>query len=133
MPQEEFPIPEVDMTRVGPALWRTKVDYATDEKVGSLIVDTPNRYLYHVLLGGRAARYGIASSKEDVSRSGRAVVDYKRKSPRWTPPDEMVARQPELEPYSIANGGMAPGIKNPLGARAFYIHKDGKDTIYRIH
>lgn len=133
MPQEDFPIPEADMTRFDPAFWRTEVDYATDEKVGSLIVDTPNRYLYHVLPGGRAARYGIGVGKDGFSWAGRAVVAYKRKWPRWTPPDEMVARQPELEPYSIANGGMAPGIKNPLGARAFYIHKDGKDTIYRIH
>lgn len=45
----------------------------------------------------------------------------------------MVARQPELEPYSIANGGMGPGLRNPLGARALYIHKDGRDTLYRIH
>ncbi|WP_407809918.1 L,D-transpeptidase, partial [Staphylococcus aureus] len=52
---------------------------------------------------------------------------------RWTPPDEMIARQPELEPYSSRNGGMEPGLKNPLGARALYIFKDGKDTIYRLH
>ncbi len=52
---------------------------------------------------------------------------------RWKPPDEMVARQPELEPYSIANGGMDPGLTNPLGARALYIFQNGKDTLYRIH
>jgi len=133
MPQEEFPLPEVDMTRFDPAFWRTEVDYATDERPGSLIVDTPNRYLYHVLSGGRATRYGIGVGRDGFSWAGRAVVAYKRKWPRWTPPNEMVARQPELEPYSIANGGMAPGLTNPLGARALYIHKDGKDTIYRIH
>jgi len=123
----------VDMTRFDPAFWRTEVDYATDERPGSLIVDTPNRYLYHVLSGGRATRYGIGVGRDGFSWAGRAVVAYKRKWPRWTPPNEMVARQPELEPYSIANGGMAPGLTNPLGARALYIHKDGKDTIYRIH
>lgn len=133
MPQEQFPLPEVDMTRFDPNFWRSEVDYVTDERPGSLIVDTPNKYLYHVLPGGRATRYGIGVGRDGFSWAGRAVVAYKRKWPRWTPPNEMVARQPELEPYSIANGGQAPGLTNPLGARALYIHKDGKDTIYRIH
>lgn len=133
LPQEEFPIPELDVSRFDPAYWRTEVDYDTPEKPGTLIVDTPNKYLYHVLQDGRATRYGIGVGRDGFSWAGRATVAYKRKWPRWTPPDEMVARQPELEPYSIANGGMAPGLTNPLGARALYIHKDGKDTIYRIH
>jgi len=133
LPNEEFPLPAVDMARFDPAFWRMEVDYVTDEKPGTLIVDTPNRYLYHVHAGGRATRYGIGVGRDGFAWAGRAKVAYKRKWPRWTPPDEMVARQPELEPYSIANGGMAPGLKNPLGARALYIHKDGKDTIYRIH
>src|SRR5690606_30796719 len=64
---------------------------------------------------------------------GRGVIQYKRAWPKWTPPDEMIARQPELEQYSWRNGGMPPGLDNPLGARALYIFKDGKDTIYRIH
>lgn len=51
----------------------------------------------------------------------------------WTPPDSMVAPQPTLEPYSIANGGMNPGLKNPLGSRALYIHEGGNDTLYRLH
>ena len=65
--------------------------------------------------------------------SGRGVIQYKRAWPRWTPPDEMIARQPELEPYSAANGGKPPGLDNPLGARALYIFQDGQDTLYRIH
>lgn len=133
MPEEDFPIPEVNMAQLDQRLWRTEVDYFTDEKPGTLIVDTPARYLYHVLPEGRAMRYGIGVGREGFAWSGRAHVAYKRRWPRWTPPDSMVARQPELEPYSIANGGMAPGLNNPLGARSHYIHKDGKDTLYRIH
>ncbi|HEV7310067.1 L,D-transpeptidase [Ensifer sp.] len=133
MPDEPFPIPEVRISEVDPKFWRQEVDYPTDERPGTLIVDTPAKYLYHVLPGGRAMRYGIGVGREGFAWSGRAIVAYKRKWPRWTPPDEMVARQPKLAPYSIANGGMPPGLKNPLGARALYIHKDGKDTLYRIH
>src|SRR5690606_1299021 len=87
MPQQEFPIPEADMTRFDPAYWRTEVDYVTDEKVGSLIVDTPNRYLYHALPGGRATRYRICVAKDGDACAGRAVVASKIKWPRWTPTD----------------------------------------------
>lgn len=133
MPHEHFPIPEVDVTQLDERFWRTEVDYPTKEKPGTLIIDTPARYLYHIKRHGRATRYGIGVGRDGFSWAGRAIVAYKRKWPRWTPPDSMVARQPELEPYSIANGGMDPGLNNPLGARALYIHKDGKDTLYRIH
>lgn len=133
MPHERFPIPEVDVTQLDERFWRTEVDYPTDEKSGTLIVDTPAKYLYHVKPYGRATRYGIGVGRDGFSWAGRAIMAYRREWPRWTPPDSMVARQPELEPYSIANGGMDPGLKNPLGARALYIHEDGKDTLYRIH
>lgn len=133
MPDEQFPVPAVDVSKVDPRWWRTEVDYDTAEKPGTVIVDTPARYLYHVEPGGRAIRYGIGVGRDGFSWSGRAIIAYKRKWPRWTPPDDMVARQPKLKPYSIANGGMGPGLKNPLGARALYIHQGGRDTIYRIH
>lgn len=130
---EGYQIPEVDVSKIPEKFWRTEVDYMTDEKPGTVVVDTPNKYLYHIKPGGRAMRYGIGVGKDGYAWSGRAKIAYKRKWPRWTPPDEMVARNPSLEPYSIANGGMGPGLNNPLGARAHYIHKDGRDTIYRIH
>ncbi len=133
VPTERFPIPEVDIKKLDRRFWRTEIDYPTDEEPGTLIVDTPNKYLYHVKRNGRATRYGIGVGREGFAWSGRAIVAYKGDWPRWTPPDSMVARQPTLEPYSIANGGMDPGLKNPLGARALYIHKDGKDTLYRVH
>jgi lipoprotein-anchoring transpeptidase ErfK/SrfK len=121
------------MAKLDRRFWREEIDYPTQEKVGTLIVDTPNKYLYHVLPGGRAMRYGIGVGREGFAWSGRAIVAYKRQWPRWTPPDSMVARQPELKPYSIANGGMDPGLRNPLGARALYIHQNGQDTLYRLH
>jgi lipoprotein-anchoring transpeptidase ErfK/SrfK len=132
-PEEKFPIPAVDMAKLDRRFWREEIDYPTQEKVGTLIVDTPNKYLYHVRPGGRAMRYGIGVGREGFAWSGRAIVAYKRQWPRWTPPDSMVARQPELKPYSIANGGMDPGLRNPLGARALYIHQNGQDTLYRLH
>ena len=78
-------------------------------------------------------RYGIGVGRQGFSWEGRAVIAYKRVWPRWTPPDSMVERQPELKPYSIANGGMEPSATNPMGARALYIHQGGRDTIYRVH
>lgn len=134
MPNERFPIPEVDVSKVDPKWWRTEIDYPTNEKVGTVVVDTPNRYLYHVRSGGRAVRYGVGVGRDGFSWAGRGRhIAYKREWPRWNPPDEMVARQPELEPISIANGGMDPGLNNPLGSRALYIHEGNQDTIYRIH
>ncbi|WP_378951652.1 L,D-transpeptidase [Mesorhizobium sp. ANAO-SY3R2] len=133
MPDEQFPIPEVKISQIDQRFWRTEVDYPTDEVPGTLVVDTPAKYLYHVQKGGRATRYGIGVGRDGFAWSGSARVAYKRKWPRWTPPDEMVARQPALEPYSIANGGMGPGLTNPLGSRALYIHEGNRDTIYRLH
>ncbi|PWL18618.1 hypothetical protein DKP76_05895 [Falsochrobactrum shanghaiense] len=133
MPEEQFPLPAVDVSKVDPKFWRQEVDYPTSEAPGTVIVDTPNKFLYHVRGNGRAMRYGIGVGRDGFSWAGRARIAYKRQWPRWTPPDEMVARQPSLEPYSIANGGMPPGLKNPLGARALYIHDGGGDTLYRIH
>lgn len=112
MPNEMFPIPEVDVSKVDPKWWRTSVDYPTDEVIGTVVVDTPNRYLYHIQAYGRATRYGVGVGRDGFSWAGRGRhIAYKREWPRWNPPDEMVARQPELEPVSIANGGMGPGLR----------------------
>lgn len=133
LPEEQFDVPAVDVSQMAPEWWRREVDYDTDERPGTLIVETGEKYLYHVRPNGRAMRYGIGVGRDGFSWQGRAIIAYKRVWPRWTPPDSMVARQPELEPYSIANGGMAPGPTNPMGARGLYIHQNGRDTIYRVH
>lgn len=120
MPYEQFPLPAVNVAKIDPKFWRQEVDYPTDEKVGTVIVDTPNKYLYHVRGNGRAMRYGIGVGRDGFSWAGRAIIAYKRQWPRWTPPDEMVARQPALQPYSIANGGMPPSEKSARRTRALY-------------
>lgn len=131
---EPFEIPAIDVSSLDERWWREEgVLYPTSERAGTVIVDTAAKYLYHVRGPDTADRYGIGVGRQGFAWQGRADIAYRRAWPRWTPPDSMVARQPELEPYSIANGGMAPSATNPLGARALYIHQNGVDTIYRIH
>jgi len=78
-------------------------------------------------------RYGVGLGRAGFSWSGRGVIQWKKKWPTWTPPAEMIEREPDLEKYSAENGGMQPGLDNPLGARALYIFQDGEDTLYRLH
>ena len=104
-------------------LKRQVVNYATREAPGTIIIDTPNTYLYYVLGGGQAIRYGIGVGREGFTWSGVQTVTKKAEWPDWTPPAEMIARQPYLPRY------MAGGPGNPLGARAMYLG----GTIYRIH
>ncbi|KNY30701.1 L,D-transpeptidase [Agrobacterium sp. SUL3] len=131
--EERFPLPAIPYQKIGKRFHRQMVSDPTGERPGTLIVDTANYFLYLTIEDGQAMRYGVGLGRQGFEWSGRGVIQYKRQWPRWTPPDEMVARQPELQPYSIANGGMDPGLKNPLGARALYIFQNGEDTIYRIH
>jgi lipoprotein-anchoring transpeptidase ErfK/SrfK len=102
---------------------RQTVNYATREAAGTIIIDTPNTYLYYVLGGGQAIRYGIGVGRDGFTWSGTQTITRKAEWPDWTPPPEMIARQPYL-PRQMAGG---PG--NPLGARAMYLG----GTIYRIH
>ena len=123
-PDEQFPLPAIPYQKVPPRFRRQWVDNTTGERPGTLVVDTANHFLYLTYEDGKAMRYGVGLGRAGFEWAGRGVIQYKRKWPRWTPPDEMVARRPDLEPYSIANGGMDPGLKNPLGARALYIFKE---------
>jgi lipoprotein-anchoring transpeptidase ErfK/SrfK len=132
-PDEQFPLPAIPYQRIKPQFYRQLVDNPTREPPGTLVVDTGGHFLYLTMQDGKAMRYGVGLGKAGFEWAGRGVIQYKRKWPRWTPPDEMVARQPSLEPYSIANGGMDSGLRNPLGARALYIFRNGEDTLYRIH
>jgi len=133
MPNEQFPLPAVDINDVPDRYLRRQVDYPTTENVGTVIVDTRNFYLYLVQENGKAMRYGVGLGREGFEWSGRARIAWKRAWPTWTPPAEMIARQPELAPYSAENGGMEPGLENPLGARALYIFQGNRDTLYRLH
>jgi lipoprotein-anchoring transpeptidase ErfK/SrfK len=104
-------------------LRRVTVDYPTNEAPGTVVVDTQNTYLYYVLGGGKAIRYGIGVGREGFTWSGVKTVERKAEWPDWTPPTEMIARSPYLPRF------MAGGVTNPLGARAMYL----SGTFYRIH
>lgn len=132
-PNERFPLPAIEMSKVPPQFWRQQVAYPTPERPGTIIVDTSNYFLYLVQEGGMAMRYGVGLGRAGFEWSGRGRVAYKRQWPKWTPPDSMIAREPELEKWSVRNGGMPPGLDNPLGARALYIFDGGVDTLYRVH
>jgi lipoprotein-anchoring transpeptidase ErfK/SrfK len=107
-----------------PARFRRQiVNYMSREAPGTIIIDTPNTYLYLVLGNGRAMRYGIGVGRDGFTWSGVQTVTRKAEWPAWTPPPEMIARQPYLPRH------MAGGPGNPLGARAMYLG----GTIYRIH
>ncbi len=106
-----------------PQFRRTLVDYYTKEPAGTLIIDTPNTYLYLVLGQGKAMRYGIGVGREGFTWAGAERVTKMAEWPDWTPPEEMIVRQPYLPRF------MAGGETNPLGARALYLGK----TVYRIH
>ena len=126
-------LPAIPYSRVDPRFLRQDVEYQTAEAPGTIVVDTKQHFLYLVQPGGKAVRYGVGLGRDGYSWAGRGKIRWKAKWPRWTPPNEMVERQPELASISAANGGMIPGLNNPLGARALYIFKDGKDTLYRVH
>jgi lipoprotein-anchoring transpeptidase ErfK/SrfK len=104
-------------------LRRVTVDYPSNEAPGTVIVDTQNTYLYYVLGGGKAIRYGIGVGREGFTWAGVKTVERKAEWPDWTPPPEMIARSPYLPRF------MAGGVTNPLGARAMYL----SGTFYRIH
>ncbi len=128
-----FLIPAVPYKQIDPRYYRQQVLDPTGEAPGTIVVDTPSRFLYLVQPGGTAMRYGVGIGREGFAWQGDGVIQSRQKWPRWKPPNEMVARQPELAKYSIENGGMEPGLKNPLGARALYIFSGGQDTLYRLH
>lgn len=132
-PEEQFPLPAIPVEKLDPKFYRQMVSNPTGEPPGTLVVDTGNHFLYFTYPNGQAMRYGVGLGRAGFAWAGRGKIQYKRQWPRWTPPDEMIARQPELAPYSAANGGMPPGLDNALGARALYIFQNKQDTLYRIH
>ncbi len=131
---EPFPIPAVPAGVVPARFWRQQVQNPfPDERPGTIVVDPYAFYLHLVESRDAAMRYGVGVGRDGFSWSGRARLQYRRKWPRWKAPDDMVARNPDLAPYSVAAGGMDPGPMNPLGARALYLFQNGEDTLYRIH
>jgi lipoprotein-anchoring transpeptidase ErfK/SrfK len=132
-PNEPFPLPAIPYQKIPPRFYRQMVADPTGQPPGTLVVDTGNHFLYFTYPNGQAMRYGVGLGRQGFLWAGRGVIQYKRKWPRWVPPDEMIARQPELAPYQADLGGMPGGLKNPLGARALYIFSHNEDTQYRLH
>ena len=111
-----------------PAAFRRQVvSYQGNESAGTVIVDTAHTYLYLILGGGKALRYGIGVGREGFTWSGTQTITRKAEWPGWTPPPEMLLRRPDLPRH------MEGGMENPLGARALYLFKGDKDSMFRIH
>ena len=107
---------------------RQVVKYKSSEPEGTVVVDTRNHFLYLIMENQTAIRYGVGVGKEGFQWFGRSSIDRKALWPKWTPPPEMLKRNPELPKF--VEGGSP---KNPLGPRALYLHRDGADTGYRFH
>ena len=125
-----YKLPSIPQGKIADKFKRQTVSYTTKEKPGTVIVDTGARHLYFILGDGKAVRYGIGVGKEGFEWSGTARVALKREWPTWTPPKEMIGRRPDLAKYA---GGMEPGTKTPLGARAMYLFNKRGDTGFRLH
>jgi lipoprotein-anchoring transpeptidase ErfK/SrfK len=130
-PDEQFPLPAMDLSEVDPRFLRQEVDFSPSQAAGSIVVDPGNRFLYYVQERGRAIRYGVGVGRAGYQFRGNAYVGRKAQWPRWTPTPSMIADNPEKNgPWAR---GMEPGLENPLGARALYLYNNGRDTMYRIH
>ncbi|MEH3116262.1 MAG: L,D-transpeptidase [Methylorubrum populi] len=128
---EPFPVEAVAPRDIKARNVRQMVHYPTKEPPGTLVIDPYGRFLYLVMEGGKAMRYGVGVGKAGLEFTGEATVARKASWPRWTPTSDMIRRDPKR--YGPWAGGMAGGDRNPLGARALYLFEDGKDTLYRIH
>ncbi|MBN8975406.1 MAG: L,D-transpeptidase [Rhizobiales bacterium] len=130
-PNEKFDVAAIDAADLRPEYVRQLVDYNGNEAPGTIVVDPRDRFLYLVMENGKALRYGVGVGKEGLEFTGKARIGRKATWPHWTPTPNMIRREPNR--YGKWAGGMEGGATNPLGARALYLHKGGKDTLFRIH
>jgi lipoprotein-anchoring transpeptidase ErfK/SrfK len=130
VPDEKFPIPAIDVSKVDPKYFRRTVRYDTKEAPGTIIVDPGNYYVYRIEEGGNATRYGANVGRDGFRWSGDAYVGRKGQWATWTPPAAMIKRQPEAAKWA---GGMPGGLDNPLGARTLYLYQNGAYTLYTIY
>ena len=117
-------VPAIDVTAFHRELLRNEVDFPTGEAPGTVVIDTKGPFLYFVEPEGKATRYGIAIGREGFGWTGSGTIARAARWPRWTPPPEMIERDPSLAKWA---GGQPGGVSNPLGARALYINFGGAD------
>lgn len=131
---EPFPIPAIPEGVLDPALWRQEVQNPfPGHPRGTIFVDPDAAILHFIETPDTAVRYGVSVGAAGFAWEGTARLQFSRDWPVWKVPAEMIERKPELAEFSVANGGMAGGPDNPLGARALYLFQNGVDTLYRIH
>jgi lipoprotein-anchoring transpeptidase ErfK/SrfK len=130
VPNEKFPIPAADISKVDPKYFRQTVRYDTKEAPGTIIVDPGNYFVYRVEGDGSATRYGANVGRQGFLWNGDAYVGRKSEWATWTPPKEMIKRQPEAAKYAR---GMPGGLDNPLGARTLHLYQNGAYTLYTIY
>lgn len=127
-----FPVSAVNVSRINPEYLRQEVAFNSSYKPGTIVVDPTNFFCYYVLSGGRAIRYGVGVARSAAADfQGDAKIGRKAVWPTWHPTSTMVQKQPEK--YGHLTGGMNGGPGNPLGARALYLYRGGKDTLFRLH
>ena len=115
---------------LNPRFRRKHVPYHGSEPAGTIVVNTSERFLYHVEEGGWATRYGVGVGEQGLTLKGEATIGHKAEWPSWTPTANMMRRKPRLVQYA---GGVPGGPNNPLGARALYLYRAGRDTMFRLH
>lgn len=125
-----FAVATVPVEKVPAAFQRQDVAFASDEAVGTIVINPAKRHLYLVTAKGKATQYGISVGKAGFEWAGVANITERKFWPTWTPPKEMIARKPELAKWEKGQPG---GPTNPLGARALYLTTNGVDYGYRIH
>jgi lipoprotein-anchoring transpeptidase ErfK/SrfK len=132
MTDDGFNVAAAPIKQIPPQFLRQVVDTPASipGDAGTVVVDPADRYLYLILGGGKAMRYGIGVGKEGFAWSGEAQIGDKQHWPKWFPPSDMVDRDPKLKQFAKGEDG---GPRNPLGSRAMYLWSGNVDTLYRIH
>lgn len=126
----KFNLPAIQTSKVPAEYLRQVVDFPSNEAPGTVIINPKSKHLYFILGDNKAIRYGVSVGKAGFEWSGEALVTGRRNWPTWTPPKEMIERNPKLEKWAKGQPG---GLDNPMGARALYLTTNGVDYGYRIH